>query len=607
MKRFTKRAVLASLCVAGVVSENTAMGYTLSLFHNNDGESALLPDEIGPNEGGIARFVGLINAERTAAIGNGHEVLTISSGDNILPGVAVDAGEFNGVNYDAQALEAIDYDAVIIGNHEFDKGPAFLADLINRANDQGVSNPFLSANLDFSGEADLQALVNNDTIKKSLLVDFGGGRTVGIVGATTENLGNISSPGGVLTNDVVSNVQAEIDDLINGGAKTIVFVSHLQGVNEDKNVIGQLTGIDVAIAGGGDELLFNVGDPLLPSDAGDPAFDTYPFTTKDKDGNDIPVVTTSGSYGYLGRLVLTVDDISGDVLVNQGDSLPIRNFEPDGITPDATVQSDIEAPVAQFQMDAEEVIATTPFFLDGRREMIRTMETNMGNLVVDALVAAALNSPEASVLDDRVIGMTNSGGIRNSVTVADGAVTTLDTLRLLPFGNSTVIVEDLSVQILKSLLVNSVSQLPDADGRFGNWNGMRFEYDARSNNILNVWHDDGTAIILNGRILDPDMQFDLITNGFTALDKDGYDFDGDGLVGDDETNPVPVVAVSGLAGADYREAFVQYITQDLGGVIDDPAYDGTKRRVLAVDGGVPEPATMILAGLGGLALLRRRR
>ena len=85
----------------------------------------------------------------------------------------------------------MEMDAICLGNHDFDFGPDVTADFIN-----SVGNaPFLSANLDFSGEPALNSLTTGcDALLAKSTVVSKFGRNIGIVGATTENLASISSP-----------------------------------------------------------------------------------------------------------------------------------------------------------------------------------------------------------------------------------------------------------------------------------------------------------------------------------------------------------------------------------------------------------------------------
>ena len=67
--------------------------------------------------------------------------------------------------YDTIAMDLIGYEAAAIGNHEFDFGPDVLAGFID-----GFVGPlpFVSANLDFSQEPNLQQLVDAGRIARSV-------------------------------------------------------------------------------------------------------------------------------------------------------------------------------------------------------------------------------------------------------------------------------------------------------------------------------------------------------------------------------------------------------------------------------------------------------
>ncbi|MDZ4700936.1 MAG: hypothetical protein SH809_14620 [Rhodothermales bacterium] len=116
---------------------------------------------------------------------------------------------------------------------------------------------------------------------------------IGVIGATTPALPTISSPRGVVVmDDVASIVQAEIDALTAAGVTKIILISHLQGIEQDLELIPMLSGLDIAIAGGGDELLANNDDVLVPGD-GTP-FGPYPLRVANADGVDVPVVFDAG-------------------------------------------------------------------------------------------------------------------------------------------------------------------------------------------------------------------------------------------------------------------------------------------------------------------------
>ena len=143
--------------------------FTLTILHANDGESDLLP---GDEFGGVARFSRTINDLREEATSDCDvecAVILLSSGDNFLAGPEFSASLAQGVPfYDAFAQDKIGFDASAIGNHEFDFGPEVLADYIESFN--MTLPPFLSANLDVSGEPRLAQLEYFGRVARSAII-----------------------------------------------------------------------------------------------------------------------------------------------------------------------------------------------------------------------------------------------------------------------------------------------------------------------------------------------------------------------------------------------------------------------------------------------------
>ena len=235
--------MLLSTTIAGCIeeeSENTWDGaiapdsYSIDIFHNNDGESDLIREEDRP---GISGFIHALTTDRQASSEAGHGTLTLSSGDNFLAGSKWDASTRSNPQtyYDAEALSAIGYDAICIGNHDFDFGPSTLAEFIIAEG----SSTFLSSNIDVSNDPSLKSLSDSGRLASSakvvVAVNGGDGHVkVGIIGAVTENLPFISSPGRVDVSNVSAAVNSEAEMLVSDGADLIVLISHLQGYSEDK-------------------------------------------------------------------------------------------------------------------------------------------------------------------------------------------------------------------------------------------------------------------------------------------------------------------------------------------------------------------------------------
>jgi 2',3'-cyclic-nucleotide 2'-phosphodiesterase (5'-nucleotidase family) len=481
--------------------------FELTILHNNDGESrlreafvplpAIPPSTTSPGPdltkpyAGVARFktlVDILKSEATtgtpAASGAKRGVVMLSSGDNYLAGAEFAASLDNGVPfYDSVALSHIGYDGIAIGNHEFDFGPDVLADFI-----EGFSPPvpFLSANLDLSGEPELQALEDAGVIAKSTIVNERD-ELIGIIGATTPQLPNISSPRNVIVEDVAPAVQAEADRLTEMGVDKIILISHLQNIAEDQALAPLLSGIDVMIAGGGDELLANAWNPLSPGDTPSQVVGAYPLTATDADGASVPIITTAGQYKYVGRLVVQFDNAGEVIDVDEQRSGPVRviGFD-DGlpattdhiVAPDPAVQAQAVDPVNAFVAGlASNVLAQSEVALDGTRPTIRLRETNLGNLTADSLLWQAQQSAAEFGVDSPQIALQNSGGIRNETLIPAGPISELHTFQILAFANFVSVMEDVPATRLKDLLETSISALPGNNGRFGHWAGLRFTFD----------------------------------------------------------------------------------------------------------------------------------
>ena len=123
-------AVVAIISAPGATAQLPAGDFTLTILHNNDGESQLISASGEPDFGGVARFKTLLDSERAAITTD--DVVLISSGDNFLAGPEFNASLDNGVPfYDTIAAESFGYDALALGNHDFDFGPDVLADFID--------------------------------------------------------------------------------------------------------------------------------------------------------------------------------------------------------------------------------------------------------------------------------------------------------------------------------------------------------------------------------------------------------------------------------------------------------------------------------------------
>ena len=547
--------------------------FVLTILHNNDGESKLLPDD--GSDPGVARFVALMKQLQAGASGSG--VVTLTSGDNFLAsqefGVSL-ARE--GPLYDSVALSGV-YDAMALGNHDFDMGPEVTARFI-KGFDPAI--PFLSANLDFSAEPELQALVDEGLIAASTVIVTGGER-VGVIGAVTPMLPNISSPRNVVVSPVLPAVRAAVEALTADGVDKIVLVSHLQDVAEEIELVASLSGVDVVIAGGGDDLLRNDGDTCLP---GEDAVAPYPIMVEDSAGTMVPVVTAPGGYRCIGELNVTFD-AGGNVTAAEGSSVGV-GFD---VEPDPGVQTTVIEPLtAAVALISSEVIGASEVELDGRKPMVRTVATNEGNLLADALRATATNLAEGFGSPVPDVAIQNGGGIRNDAVIPPGDITVGTTWDIAPFRNF-VVVGEVPRETFHILLEQALDRLPGAGGQFAQVSGFTLTYDpsapareiARDGDcslvgnpggrVREVVLDDGTVIVTGGQVVPGDPVV-LATIDFLAGGGDCY--------------PLADVEFTKL-GVSYQQALANYVSEDLGGKITAEDYPaGGGGRIVALE---PEP------------------
>ena len=608
---------------------------TLTLLHNNDGESTLLPltnvvevdaATVEVPVAGIAAFGSVVEREIAQARAAGNAVLAVYAGDAYLSSAAFLCGQREDAPFfDAVAQGAIPYHAHVIGNHEFDSTPDVLERFIRSFEGQ----PFLSANLDFSAEPGFADLVDADgliegaadagrVIGRSMIVDDPAtGARFGLVGATTPGLTRISIPRNVtVTPDLPATaaaVQAEIDRLLGLGVNKIVFVSHLQDLANDVAVIALLRGVDIAVSGGGNDLLQSPAvDPSfqrLPGE-GAPVAGEYPLETTAADDRTVYIVTTAGNYRYAGRLD-AVFNAAGEVerivtatsyprpVVPESEAAAAVGFA-DVVVPDPSLVAAIEEPVtACLAGFASTTIATTEVLLDVSRTGLRGGESNAGNLIADAFLhaydgaAAALGLPERGP-GNPVIAVLNSGGIRQNAgdTLptsgrAPGDIFLVNTLDVLPFPNAVSVVQNVSPADLRAVFEVSGARYPSASGAFLQIAGIAAVYDPSrpaGSRVVSLTLAGGAPVVADGEVVEGAPAVTIVTSSFVAGGGDGYEVLG--------ANPSRLRIL-----ATYEQALREYL-HDLGTVsANDPRYaPGGEGRSAFLETVVETPADEAAGG-----------
>ena len=546
--------IVAILLVFGSlpVSAQDDAGFTLTVLHTNDTHSHIeqfdgfsgscSEEEAAAGEcfGGIARRATMLAELRASATNP----------------IIVDAGDqFQGSLYYTQyrGLEAADYmpmlgyQAMAVGNHEFDDGPANLAKFID-----AVGLPVLSANIDASADPDLAGKIAASTV---LDVD---GEQVGIIGLTTDTTPTSSSPGDTVSfGEYVASLEPVIADLEAQGINKIILLSHI-GYADDQTLAAAIDGIDVIVGGHSHTLLSNTDE-----DASGP----YPTVVNAPGGNPVLIVQ-DGAYGkYLGNLEVTFD-ADGVASSWQGDPILL----------DASVaeDADVLTMVAKLAQPLEElrstVVGQSTGILDGSRESCRFGECTMGNIVTDAMLWATQN-------DGTQIAIENGGGLRASIEAGD--VTMGNVLEVLPFGN-TMATFGLKGSDLLLALESGVGRAENPDnegtGRFPQVAGLRFSWDGSKPAGERIVSAEVRGADGEYSPVDPEAVYQLVTNDFNRRGGDDY-----AVFNDSAINPYDFGSPLDQALADYITAHSPVDVQLEGRItrVDSPEAAATEEAAAA--------------------------
>ena len=616
------------------LSSDTSEPFTLQLLHASDQEAGLpaIQDAIG--------FSAVLNA----LADDFANTLKLSSGDIFIAGPFFNTSrEVYGDPGIADILinNALGWDAVAIGNHEWDAGPDTFNALI-RPDDSitgpgidgtylGTAFPYLSTNLDFTGEPDLQDLVVPDgnaplpnSITGSVVLEVGG-EQIGVIGAVTPTLPQIANVGGVTLDTpdpslsaLAADIQAAVDALTATGINKVVLLAHMQQISVEEELATLLEDVDVIMAGGSNTILANDDDTLRP---GDTAAGLYPEQFTSAKGEPVVVVNTDGNYRYVGRLAVDFDENGLISLIREESGIFATDqagveqvYNQVGIDPktvaDPTIVEVTEAIDTVVQAKDGNVFGLTDVYLNGRRGSVRTEETNLGNLTADA------NLFIAQQYDETVqVSLKNGGGIRDDIGTAtvppgstsgelvtsppaanpnvtppkpEGGVSQLDIENSLRFNNDLALVT-LSATELKDVLEHAVAATsPDSTpGQFAQVGGISFSFDATRQAI--AFERDSATQVATGVLTEGDR----IRNA-ALLNEEGEVVEilvQDGEVVGDPNRPIRVVTLGFLAdGGDgypyplYAEDRVNLIEQPLptdGVDVANFTDDGTEQDALA--------------------------
>ena len=527
-------ALAFTLCV-GVLAEEPAaetageMAGQIVILHTNDVHGAI---------DGYAK-VAALKAEYEA---KGAEVLLMDAGDYIQGTTSVS------VSKGATAVELMNlagYDLATLGNHEFDYGMDNLRTILEKA-EFGV----VAANIQLNGKAAFDA---------NKVFELADGTKVGVFGLATPETATKANPAMIkgvtflAGDELYACAEQQVKALTEAGCDYIICLGHL-GIDSESepnrsiDVLSKVTGIDVFIDG---------------------------HSHSDYEA----VKAATNGTGKVGDTLITS---TGTAAANVG----VVTISKDGITVSSVDLSKYEGSVkavadraaaikAEIEAEYGAVFAKTEVDLNGERDPgNRTEETNLGDLIADAILWQASKDGSLPVAKENVVAITNGGGIRASI--AKGDITKNDVNTVLPFGN-TVTYVTVTGEVLLEALEASTYCTPEAVGAFPQVAGIEFTVDTSKAYDQGEQYSDSTyygpksinrvtITSINGKDFDPKATYVVVTNDFMAAGGDTYYA---------FTTSANIVDT----GIPMDEALMSYITEELDGVITAEKYGEPQGRI----------------------------
>ena len=480
---------------------------TVTVLHTNDVHGRMVEDD---RNGviGDALLSGIVNDYRSKGT-----TLVFDSGDSFqgLPISNSSKGEDM-----ATVMNAVGFDAMTVGNHEFDFG----LDQLRRLSKQ-INFPIITSNVYVNG---VRLFQPSTIVDKTPGVD---GDEVVVIGVTTPETATKTHPRnipGVSFTDPITEVKAVVDQVESNARaegkdyKTYIVLAHL-GIDTTTPV--EWRGSTLA------EALSNYaplkGKRVLVLDGHSHTLHTATY------GDNVTYNQTGSYLNNVGRVVYNSDRVLSHGVITHDEAK--KNYQ---VNP--TVKAMVDDIQAKYKAESSKVVIdNSPVKLSGDRMDVRVRETNLGNVVADAL----LDYGQSAFTHKSNLAVTNGGGLRETIA-KDKPITKGDIIAVLPFGNSVAQIQvtgqniyDMFVKSLGSILQVDESgknvfdengqPLLEPSGGFLQVAGARVYYDTTL---------PAEKRILSIDILDPETgvykplntteTYYLVTNDFLAAGGDGF-------------------------------------------------------------------------------------
>ena len=517
MKKPQIAVLLASTLIA--LGVNTAQAapikdktYHFTILHTNDHHGRFWKNADG--EYGMAAQKTVIDQIRAQVKADGGQLLLLSGGD---VNTGVPESDMQDAEPDFKGMRKLGFDAMVLGNHEFDKPLPILAKQQKWAN-----FPMISANV-YRG---------NKPMFEAYKIFNKGGLKIAVMGLTTDDTRKAVSPDNLQFSDTwvsgrVSNpkstagiefrkpadVAAKLVPVLRTQADVVIAATHMghyTDANHGSNAAGDVelaravNGIDL-IVGGHSQNPVCMKTENVRDDAYVPGGECKPDR---QNGAWIVQAHEWGKYvgradfeyknGQLNLVKYALIPINLKKSVTGADGKKTKVLYTDEIIENP----EMLAMLTPFQEKGQKVLSvevgTTNGILDGDRSRVRSQATSLGNLIAAAM--------QEKLKADFVV--LNSGGVRDSI--ADGKITYKDVLKVQPFGNTLGYAELSGAQVMDYL--NAAFKMSAGSGAFPQFAGVKAVYD---NGALR-------DVFINNQPLDLNKTYRLGVGDFIAGGGDGY-------------------------------------------------------------------------------------
>ncbi|MGM0397320.1 MAG: 5'-nucleotidase C-terminal domain-containing protein [Bacillota bacterium] len=437
---------------------------TLTIVHVNDVHGRMAEDDYGGTLGypKMKTFVDSLREEEP-------NLLLLHAGDSFHGTIPANLTEGEAV---VEVMNAMEFDAMVPGNHDFNFGYERLLEL------KAMSEfDILAANvMKEDGSSDFDPY---------MVYEMENGLRVGVFGIATEETKTKSHPDntrGIEFADIIETGNEAVEALEEMEVDLIVALIHL-GVDDSSvdtayKLADNVDGIDLIVDGHSHSIM-GEGAGELRNEA---------------------LIVQAGN--YLNNIGVVKVQIVEGVSVFEASVHPYEELKE--LAADEYIATIVDEAAAATEELVSEVIGMTAVELDGVRDNVRAGETNLGNLITDAMIVAS----------GADVALTNGGGIRASIEA--GEITIEDVLTAFPFTNVLTNIEVTGAELMAAL-EHGVKDYPATAGQFPHVSGMSYTFDPNQEVGSRI-----TELMINGEPVVMEETYTLVTNDFLAAGGDGY-------------------------------------------------------------------------------------